>query len=49
MTEIRKLNEIINIKKLLEIVKELTVKLKNCRDPFAQIQIIMEISNKLAP
>jgi hypothetical protein len=48
MTEIRKLNEIINIEKLTEIVKELTVRLKNCSDPFAQIQIIMEVSNKMS-
>jgi hypothetical protein len=48
VTELRKLNEIINIKKLLEIVRELTSRLKTCKDPFEQIQIIFDISNKLS-
>jgi hypothetical protein len=48
MQEIRKLNQIINIKKLLEIVGELTLKLKNCSDPLQQIQTIFEVSNKIS-
>jgi hypothetical protein len=46
--ELRRLNEIINIKKLLEIVRELTNRLKTCKDPFEQIQIIFDISTKLS-
>jgi hypothetical protein len=46
MQEIRKLNPIINIKKILEIVAELTLKQKNCS--FQQIQTIFEVSNKIS-
>jgi hypothetical protein len=48
VAEIRKLNEVIDIKNLIKIIRELTSKLKNCRDSFERIEIIMEFSEKLA-
>jgi hypothetical protein len=48
VSEIRKLNEVIDIKNLIKIIRELTSKLKHCRDSFERIEIIMEFSEKLA-
>jgi hypothetical protein len=47
VSEIRKLNQVINIKNMIQIVRELTPKLKNCNDPLEKF-IIMEFSENMS-